>query len=396
MPYNPNTGKITVRFEGQTLLGVDFSDIMQAVGCNVADLGYLIEHGTINPWAKYKPVRYSSKDTSDQWDFTNLRWKYPSELPTGVTPWWRGTSGMIAGITPYRIQTSILNATNIGTLIAVYDDGMNGWTYTRPAINGSFPFRDTDFALYNAKAMPPVQNFVVKETIPYDSQASGGGGKITADAMYFLANDESYDCITLADLTNYNFSGLYFGIIIVRKTDNTPMLIATSESTLSPRIERTLGNNGTSLQKGEYDVYPIFSSVSMFQMLPFTNAQPLYLYTAPMCPILQTQVVDKDYTVDVTIECRPNLTTGTSGTFTVYNDTSANVTNLKYALSTSPSSPSTYTDWSTGTTVNANSSKSMLGVSFGNNTYFHITFNWASQPYVYHLYQIIPQVTPIR
>lgn len=46
---------------------VTMTDIAQAVGNASRSLGYLITHGTINKWAKYKPTRFPGTGHNDNW-----------------------------------------------------------------------------------------------------------------------------------------------------------------------------------------------------------------------------------------------------------------------------------------------------------------------------------------
>ena len=108
-----SNGKITAP------VGID-ADIAPVLGVGSYDLGYLCSnaHGKINPWARYKPVRYESL------------------APGENEKWWQGWDGN-CGIMPKRIS-SYQDSVNWA------NGSMNGWEYTPPT-GGKFPFRALDF-----------------------------------------------------------------------------------------------------------------------------------------------------------------------------------------------------------------------------------------------------------
>ena len=91
-----SNGKITAP------VGID-ADIAPVLGVGSYDLGYLCSnaHGKINPWARYKPVRYESL------------------APGENEKWWQGWDGN-CGIMPKRIS-SYQDSVNWA------NGSMNGW-----------------------------------------------------------------------------------------------------------------------------------------------------------------------------------------------------------------------------------------------------------------------------
>lgn len=151
MPYNSNEGYIYISFNSSTqrVEGVDIRDIMQATGCGVADIGYIIQNGSINPMAKYKPVRHSQ--------LQNLPLTYDQRKAAK-----HGLSTQIP-----RINTGTPNVSA-------------PWQYLRPQGGSSSPFRYSDFAKENA----PSIGYDARATAPFafgvegasiDKNTSNGG-----------------------------------------------------------------------------------------------------------------------------------------------------------------------------------------------------------------------------
>ena len=347
---------------GKISAPVSVYDIRNAVGHSSGDLATLIGSGTINPWAKYKPVQKSKIDTMDEWDSTTSKWK-------STATWWKGNSTTnIGGITPKSLQ---ITSSTVSSFINLYDGNMNGWVYNRPTGGVNQPYRYLDFAQYNRNAPPPVQGFHINSKI---SQY----GRLFAAAMYTPQITDG-DSITLADFQSQAFSSLYWGILIAQ--NGSPKLVATATTAGDATVDRVFEGSGNVLPLGTYQVYAIFSSVAMFTT-NFNSISALF-YTCPMCEIKTIQIVSSSSMIDVSIDQMINLTTGTSGTFKVLNGESTQLTNLKYKFdsSTSDPDPSTMTNWPTSQTVAAGGTSTNLVASFGSSQYIHIFFNIGSSAY---------------
>ena len=343
---------------GKITAPVSIGDIQNAIGASGGgDLGTLCRHSNVNPWAKYKPVQKNKIDTTDEWDFTNSKWK-------STATWWKGATNVsIGGITPKSLQ---ITTATLPTFMGFYDGNMNGWTYDKPGGGVNQPYRQTDFAHYNHLAPPPVQGFTMNDKV---SQY----GRLFASALYTPQINDG-DSLTLYDFTSQAFSTLYWGILIAQ--NNSPKLVATSQYANDATVDRRFEGSGNVLPLGTYQVYPIFSSVAMFTT-NFNSISALF-YTCPMCEIKTIQIVSSSSIINVTIDFKPNLTTGTSGTFQVLNGESTQLTNLKYKFdsSTSNPDPSTMTNWPTSQTVAANGESTLLVASYGSAKYIHIFFNY--------------------
>jgi len=391
MPYNRSTGKITVNppSTGQTNpLGVDIVDIMQATGCNVPDLGYCILYGTINIWSKFKPVCYNSRDTSDQWNFQQLKWKDSAN-------WYMGLSSQLYGITPRSMDFS---GWNESTFIGYYDGGLNGWTYTKPrgifTISGvQYPFRETDFAGYNAKAIPPVDYLSVP------AKTSVGEGLYIRVSAAINLDGSGYDSISLADL-NVVGSGtnLYFGAVFIANDSSASprTLLVTSDSVGGDVLKAQ--TSGTMLQKGKtYKVYPILSTRQGVISNDIYVTHGETRYTCPNCPVLETMAVDKTDQLDIDLDIVAMLTQAYTYNFRVINNNGADMLNLAYAYNQSSSTqPSSFTNWPVSTTVGAHSVSSTLRIQNLQtaNTYMWIRFTYGLLQY-YKCFGPISQYTPL-
>ena len=114
---------------------VSISDVQAAVGHTSGDLATLITAGTINKWAKYKPVRYPKKEAITETEMRSVNY--------GI-------------VIPDVVRVSSLTAS------AIQDAAGNDWEYNRPQGGSSQPYRLTDFAKNNSvgyyrDAVPPIQ-----------------------------------------------------------------------------------------------------------------------------------------------------------------------------------------------------------------------------------------------
>ena len=136
---------------------VSISDIQNALGVvGGGDLGTLCVASTINPWAKYKPVRSQVIDTvTGQWE--NNAWK-------NSATWWKNTQagsatqgGNPTGSCGFHIEyfTGFGAYTSSGTFAYKLINGLLGWAYEKPAGGSQSPYRQQDFAQYYHNAIVP-------------------------------------------------------------------------------------------------------------------------------------------------------------------------------------------------------------------------------------------------
>lgn len=354
MSYNPTTGKIASP--------VSIYDIRQALGVSPTDLGTLCKHANINMWAKYKPVQKNKLDTTGQWDFTNNRWKYISELG-GADPWWRGsTNAQIGGIEP-------VTTTYAATLLQYYQgsDPLNGWVYNRPGGGAIQPYRLTDFAQYNHIAQPPLANFYIQSQIIQD-------GHFTGSALMSMTDDETVDYLSLSDFAAPSFpNGLYFGVMFVQNSQIK--LIVTADTKNVAQVYVNFSGSGNMLPLGTYDVYPILCR----DRIPITQTyQTANLFlTCPMVSPVSTQIVDRTSTIDVILT--PTYFIGQNKVnMNIANDTSTAITNVRWYLTDTQATPTGGT--SIGT-IAANSSVNVMNVSYNSGQYFQVSFVYNGSTY---------------
>lgn len=235
---------------------------------NGYDVGYICSnnHGKINMWSRFKPVRWKSVSinvTNDQWwkaedgqcgiDFTNARAVNYTQIPSKMT-----------------------------------DDGNNGWEYLPP--NGDpFPYRLLDFIKYKHDAPPPIGGFSVPSKV-------GVGGKFTASVMeqiITIDKDEpgsiAFEDIKadstgeIASLSDYHL-GVY-----VTDSSGTRMGRVVSDNTNS-RLTVTYSVNAL-VQGRTYIVYPFLAKYSMSQSS--TDIANIY-YTIPNAHAQEIKIVSKE------------------------------------------------------------------------------------------------------
>lgn len=150
---------------------VSFEDVRKVVGTTEQNLNELCTNDKINMWAKWKPVRFTEKDTTSY--MTNGAWKEDS-LFSGQSDnpaWWWGDYNYGINFSNAAINVSTANTemfTRLGQLASLIDGKGNGWVYEKPrGVNGIIPntsrqrnewFRIDDFKQYNHMASTPVKS----------------------------------------------------------------------------------------------------------------------------------------------------------------------------------------------------------------------------------------------
>lgn len=163
------------------------ADIKNAVGYNSPNLDDLIEDGSINKWAKFKPVRLAQVDTTGQLN-NDKTWK-------SSATWWKATNGN-CGIT-FRTYSSISDCKS------AIDSKEAVWGYERPGGGASQPYRQIDFNYYNVVALPPTSDIATEQAV----LQAGATCRVMA-----AKSPATGDNITLADIGSfYNY---YFTVAI--------------------------------------------------------------------------------------------------------------------------------------------------------------------------------------
>jgi hypothetical protein len=292
--YSADIGMLIGAFVGQTISASD-------------GLGSwtVVARGTINMWAKYKPVVLNEKDTvTGQWDFANNKWK------TTAT-WWKGANASaIGGIVP----KSVIGLNNLPAEYTNDSDHLNGWVYNKPTGGALSPYRQTDFAVYNHNAPKAIENFYIAPKINRE-------GRFSASAIMSMPAADA-DYITLEDFSSDAFNTLYWGVVFwqngeakARCTADTPG-VAMIDATFSGNI----------LPAGYYYVYPFFAN----QQLSIGDSQSVTgvkFYTCPHCERIQVQLVNPSDMIDATIDAKYMNSAMTSIQIVINGDSQRTFTN---------------------------------------------------------------------
>lgn len=288
---------------GKIIYPVTDSDIKNAVSHTSDKLDVLIRQGTINMWAKYKPVPWGNKDTRAALNSGRTGWDPSTSV---ANQWWRGSNGdyglSYAGASvsiPYPATTGATQMISaLTSLVAKVDGSRNGWTYIRPSGGASNPYRWLDFAEYWKNAPNPIKNVSVDDV----RASSSSGYTVFANILRSGMKDISArDYIMPEDLTSVT---LHIGIAIFKKNGSSyePIAWVTGgsawqgtgimASSASDGIQNasTMDNDQyvtAKLKDGAtYYALPFFATRALEQPAPNksiapTASQPVTLITAP-------------------------------------------------------------------------------------------------------------------
>ena len=239
---------------------VSIYDVQQALSTSENREGGLCTHANINMWAKYKPVILNQINTTDEWDFTNNRWKDNAS-------WFQGRTG-VCGITPYETTNfaNIISQTNNNS-----NDSNNGWVYNKPTGGASSPYRLMDFAGYNHNALPAVSNFAGSDNL-------SAGGRFSAQCL--IPAVAGSDNVTLDIFSAH----MYFGAAIVNSNNNV-VYWGTNSSYGTYEVGFYLPAGFAS---GTYKVYPFLCEVYIEPAAPDQTTRKFY--TVPNCTYFTLKV----------------------------------------------------------------------------------------------------------
>lgn len=291
---------------GKITAPVSIADARSAVGSSSYDLGTICQASGINMWAKYKPVRlYQVADTTDQYDYTNNKWK-------SSATWWKGLSSEFAGITPPS------GVGTISQLIALYNGSNNGWVYNKPAGN-IHPFRLTDFAGYNHRAAPAMQDFYMPSEVVYN-------GRFNASALMSMP-DANGDYISLGDFTNISVGDLYFGVWIVG-SDGTPTSTrATADVSGAAGVTIDMNGSGNALSNNTtYKAYPFLCN-KVLHISDTSNPSGMLLYPCPNLNYITFRTIDRNQTANISVDAKYQIGSSTRIYTTTVNGDSTDYTN---------------------------------------------------------------------
>lgn len=242
-----SNGKITAP------VGID-ADIAPVLGVGSYDLGYLCSnaHGKINPWARYKPVRYESL------------------APGANEKWWQGWDGN-CGVKPFRMA-GYWDAPKHA------DGSMNGWEYTAPT-GGRFPYRLTDFNGYNHLASPPISRFSCSDTAT--NQFTSSNFVCSADIM-MPSEGHDTDFLNMGDFAE--IADCYFGVYVKHKTSQMSRRVTADKKIGTGYAMVTVNSWG--MATGKWDVYPFLSTAILNQ------DDPDILHSAYSIPMMKKAEIE--------------------------------------------------------------------------------------------------------
>lgn len=225
------------------LLTSSGGDIGQALGIARDNVRDLILDGSINMWAKYKPVRYATElDTGE------------SAPARQAGDWWKAYNGL-CGLT---IPTSTNTSSGPGTSSSAWYKLLNSqlmWGYEKPN-GGTYPYRQNDFDGYNHNAQPhfafpAVSSFMVQ---------SNGDLTIT-----FEENAGDSRTLGLGDIKpgGTALSSYYFGVLIYY-SNSLYTFKATSRASLSSG-QVTFSNMAADYAGKRVTIVPFLASGSLAQ-----------------------------------------------------------------------------------------------------------------------------------
>lgn len=229
-----SNGRIYIDTSVTPNIGISIADIQTVLGNGRKDIGGLITHGDINPWAKYKPTR-----------------------ARGVNPvdWWKGEDvNMHSAGTVHTCGLDITEYQTLASYKTAVDNENYGWGYLRPrgiaAQSGEY-FRMLDFNNYFRGSTSPFVSIDIDNI--YATSASG----VISLTAYFTRGDYQLG------LSDFDFlSGKYFGCALYNAS-GTLFGIGTAPDTIGDALNTSLRCPFTTPSStGTYYLYPFFSAES--------------------------------------------------------------------------------------------------------------------------------------
>ena len=226
---------------------VSISDVQNAVGYSGGgDLGTIIANGSINKWAKYKPVRLASKDTvTGQWDSTNKVW-------LSSATWWKA-DGMCGMAT--TVASEFGDPTNSSSFAYKLIHGLLGWAYNKPSGGSLQPYRLQDFARYDHTSQKPYGD-IGSTTIYIDSQ---GAGQIDWEVVDVDSNNLALSDFAVPDPNGGSAKSLtdfYLGLILYR---NNTWFLFTSSTKFTTGASLSVNLSNMSSYTGTWNCVPFFT-----------------------------------------------------------------------------------------------------------------------------------------
>lgn len=328
---------------GQISAPVSIDDVRTAIGSGSYDLATLCSNasGTINKWAKYKPIKADSASLNLKTDKVNNQHPITGSLTampayygkTETKPKTVSTSGNnvtlnMISLGGFSIPESIKNTDNDATLVMDgYSTNGCNWPYEAP-VAGTNWCRLTDFDGYNHQALDP-----------FYFQPSGAIYASDIPTFSYSINSESINTWQLDDMMEY-LSSSYRYAVIVKNSAGT--IIATKIGDLLTTNTASAGTLvlDNKLSAGTYKAY--------FVAIDRTNDRVLLLPSSSTYPNPVSFTVKSgsnpnvDQTTQITTEAIGFAYNYSTGTSTGYWESFSNVGEIDYVELCSGNSNGSY------------------------------------------------------
>jgi hypothetical protein len=256
------------------------------------ELGYACAntHGKINPWARYKPVRYESL------------------APGPNEKWWQGWDGN-CGVKPFQMA-GYWDAPKHA------DGSMNGWEYTPPT-GGKFPSRLTDFNGYNHRASAPIGNFLV----PTQATNQFTSSSFTASCTIMMPSEGSQllDELNIGDISTVK--DCYFGIYAKQRSGNQGRRVTAKNKIGSGYAMAEMITYG--MPTGTWDVYPFLCTAILEQDASDVAND---CYSIPLLSSKSIEIISSYVSITVLAGLLPSIAGNTTVTIRVRNSSSGTIT----------------------------------------------------------------------
>jgi len=193
---------------GKIIAPVSFSDVQTVLGSAATDLKSLCTHGSINIWAKYKPVVHIDALASAGRD----------------SVWWKAKDNTRG------IKINVFE--NITSLWQSIERGETSWEHIKPTGGTYSAYRLTDFNGYNHNSKSPITGFSI------DKEIEGSiAGRINGRIYY--TNNVYDDSLSFEDLyiIEHNIQtpidNCFLGIAVSTNAGNAPFRYMTSQVTIA-------------------------------------------------------------------------------------------------------------------------------------------------------------------
>ena len=255
---------------------VSISDVQAAVSHTSGDLATLITAGTINMWAKYKPVIRTTIDTTGQLKSDKTWKKIGSPDYLQSTAWFK-SDNQNYGIVPkaYYIDTTqqrtIKALEQLAADIKNRTNELNGWQYQRPAGGSSQPFRLVDFNRYKQNAPKPVVRCTGQSSVTASETSTWFYAVEIMGSAYSDVSDDidERDYIRLNDI----MSGIYPGIAIFRLVNGVYKAMAWCTGNIW--YGTGIKSSGEGVTLGDYNVRADFVNGGTYYVIPVIFGESL-------------------------------------------------------------------------------------------------------------------------